>query len=104
MYAVIFEVDVKEENKDEYLAIAAELKKELVNIDGFISIERFESLMTPGKLLSLSFWENEEAIKTWKRNTFHQEAQVKGRASIFNDYRIRVAQVERDYTLKTSSL
>lgn len=103
MYAVIFEVDVKTEHKDEYLGIAAELKKELVHIDGFISIERFESLVTPGKLLSLSFWENEEAIKTWKRNTLHKEAQNKGRASIFNDYRIRVAQVERDYTLETSN-
>ena len=104
MYAVIFEVDVKPENKNEYLAIAAELRKELAHLEGFISIERFESLATPGKLLSLSFWESEAAIKSWKQNTLHKEAQTKGRASIFNDYRIRVAQVERDYTLETSKL
>lgn len=104
MYAVIFEVDVKPENKNEYLAIAAELRKELVHIEGFISIERFESLAIPGKLLSLSFWESEAAIKSWKQNTLHIEAQTKGRASIFKDYRIRVAQVERDYTLETSKL
>lgn len=78
MYAVIFEVDVKPENKNEYLAIASDLRKELKHIEGFISIERFESLATPGKLLSLSFWESEAAIKSWKQNTLHKEAQAKG--------------------------
>lgn len=104
MYAVIFEVFVKEEGKNEYLAIAAELKEQLVKIDGFISIERFQSLVDEGKLLSLSFWESKEAIHTWKSNLDHMQAQAKGREAIFNDYRIRIAEVVKDYTMESSEL
>jgi heme-degrading monooxygenase HmoA len=102
MYAVIFEVKVKSSGKDEYLAIAAKLKEQLVKMEGFISIERFSSLVEEGKLLSLSFWEDEEAIKRWKANIDHMAAQQKGRESLFEDYRIRVAKVVKDYTLDSS--
>lgn len=102
MYAVIFEVKVKESGKDEYLSIAAKLKEQLVNMDGFISIERFTSLVEEGKILSLSFWESEEVIKKWKANLDHIEAQTKGRTSLFEDYRIRVAHVVKDYTKDSS--
>lgn len=104
MYAVIFEVEIAEGKKDQYLAIAAKLKEQLVKMDGFISIERFESLVNEGKLLSLSFWENEKSLLNWKKNIDHMAAQKEGRESIFKDYRIRIAEVKRDYTLKTSSL
>lgn len=99
MYAVIFEVKVKESKKEQYLSIAAKLKEQLVNMEGFISIERFSSLVEEGKLLSLSFWENTQAIDNWKKNIDHMNAQMKGRDSIFDDYRIRVAQVIKDYTM-----
>jgi len=102
MYAVIFEVKVKTEGKDEYLAIAAKLKEQLVKIDGFISIERFQSLVEQGKILSLSFWESREAIAIWKENLDHLSAQSKGRNEFFSDYRIRIAEVVKDYTLETS--
>lgn len=104
MYAVIFEVKVKEEGKDQYLAIAAKLKEQLVKMDGFISIERFESLVNEGKLLSLSFWESMDSIDKWKQNIDHMSAQQKGRSSLFEDYRIRVAKVEKDYNMGSSSL
>lgn len=99
MIAVIFEVFPKEENKEEYLDIAAKLKPLLANVEGFISIERFESLQTPGKLLSLSFWESEEATEKWRTETLHRKGQEAGMDHIFSDYRIRVCNVVRDYSL-----
>lgn len=97
MIAVIFEVWVHDELKPIYLDIAAELRPLLETIDGFISIERFESLSTPGKLLSLSFWRDEDAIATWRRMEAHRMAQARGRAEVFRDYRLRIAGVIRDY-------
>lgn len=103
MHAVIFEVELLDGKKEDYLSIAAHLREQLVNAQGFISIERFQSLVNEGKLLSLSYWEDEEAILSWKANFDHQAAQLKGRSSIFKDYRICVVKVERDYTMATSS-
>lgn len=100
MYAVIFEVEVKPERKEEYLQIASELRNELNKIDGFISVERFQSLVDESRLASLSFWESEEAISKWRNNLNHKVAQQKGRSELFSDYRLRVAHVVRDYGLK----
>lgn len=99
MIAVIFEVHPHEQHRQEYFDIAAELRPLLDKIDGFISIERFESLAQAGKILSLSFWRDEEAIAQWRNLESHRHAQVKGRDSIFSDYRIRIAKVDRDYGL-----
>ena len=82
---------------DEYLDLAAQLRPQLENIDGFISIERFSSLVEEGKILSLSFWRDEQAIQDWRNLESHRQAQQKGRGGIFRDYRLRVAQVARDY-------
>jgi len=95
--AVIFEVIPAEGKKNEYLDIAASLKPELEKIKGFISIERFQSIYHPEKILSLSFWESEEAIKTWRNLESHRAAQDKGRKSIFKDYHLRISTVVRDY-------
>ena len=97
MIAVIFEVEPQAGKEDEYLGIAGELRPLVDEIDGFISIERFESLTQPGKILSLSFWRDEEAITEWRNITEHREAQRKGRESIFSDFRLRIAAVSRDY-------
>ena len=97
MIAVIFEVTPKKTHYDDYLAIAADLRPALEKMDGFISVERFQSLTTPGKVLSLSFWRDEDAIKAWRSLGDHRAAQSKGRAKIFEDYRLRVAGVIRDY-------
>ncbi len=97
MYAVIFEVETKAGRQDEYLDLAARLKPELEKIDGFISVERFSSLTTPGKILSLSVWRDEAAITHWREHAQHRAAQLRGRAEIFRDYRIRIASVVRDY-------
>lgn len=102
MYAVIFEVKIKAEGKEQYLSIAAKLKEELIKMDGFISIERFQSLVDEGKLLSLSYWESQESIEIWKQNLDHLQAQSEGRAKLFEDYRIRIADVVKDYTMETS--
>jgi pimeloyl-ACP methyl ester carboxylesterase/heme-degrading monooxygenase HmoA len=95
--AVIFEVIPADGHKDEYLDIALSLKPELEKIKGFISIERFQSIYHPEKILSLSFWENEQAIAEWRNMEIHRKAQVKGRKYIFKDYHLRIAQVVRDY-------
>jgi heme-degrading monooxygenase HmoA len=97
MYAVIFEVQPKPGRRQDYLDIAAQLRPELEKIDGFISVERFESLTTEGKLLSLSFWRDAEAVQRWREHERHRLAQLKGRAEIFADYRISVVEVARQY-------
>lgn len=97
MYAVIFEVEPKPGKAQEYLDIAATLRPELDQIDGFISIERFESVYHPGKFVSLSFWRDEDAIRAWGAHVGHQSAQQKCRSEFFKDYRIRVSAVMRDY-------
>ena len=95
--AVIFEVIPADGRKDDYLNIALELKPVLEKIKGFISIERFQSIYHPEKILSLSFWESEAAIKEWRTLETHRAAQTKGRSYIFKDYHLRIAQVVRDY-------
>ncbi len=99
MIAVIFEVWPAQGRKDDYLGIATSLRDELTRIDGFISIERFQSITEPDKLLSLSFWRDEEAVAAWRNQAHHRESQRQGRAGIFADYRLRVAAVLRDYGL-----
>jgi heme-degrading monooxygenase HmoA len=103
MIAVIFEGTVQEDRKDTYLDAAARLRPLLANIDGFLSIERFESLTTPGKILSLSFWRDEEAVSRWRNLSEHREVQRAARQSIFQEYRIRVAHVLRDYGMNERS-
>jgi heme-degrading monooxygenase HmoA len=97
MMAVIFEVWPAEGQRDAYLRMAAALREELVKIDGFISVERFESLYEEGKLLSLQFWRDEEAILRWRSHLDHRRAQALGRGPMFRDYRLRIAEVTRDY-------
>ena len=100
MIAVIFEVWPGAERRDQYFDLAAALRPELERIDGFISIERFESLTEPGKILSLSFWRDEEAVKRWRTQLDHRRAQGAGRGGIFSNYRLRVASVLRDYGMR----
>jgi heme-degrading monooxygenase HmoA len=97
MIAVIFEVWPKPELKQTYLDLAAALRSQLEEIDGFISIERFESLTEPGKILSLSFFRDEAAVAAWRNVEAHRRAQAKGRGEVFADYRLRIASVIRDY-------
>ena len=99
MITVIFEVQPNAGRKDAYLDAAARLKPQLEKMDGFISVERFESLSQPGKFLSLSIWRDEEAVRQWRNVEEHRRIQDAGRRSIFADYRLRVAQVIRDYGL-----
>jgi heme-degrading monooxygenase HmoA len=100
MIAVIFEVWPADGHKQTYLDIAAKLKPELEKIDGFISIERFQSLVDDSKLLSLSFWRDEPAVAAWRNVEHHREAQKRGREGVFRDYRLRIAGVVRDYGMK----
>jgi len=99
MIAVIFELTPAPGRKQEYLDLAAGLAAELKDRDGFISIERFESISNPGRFVSLSFWRDEEAVRKWRNVQKHREAQAKGRGGIFSAYRLRVAQVLRDYSM-----
>ena len=97
MIAVIFEVVPHRDRRQQYLDAAARLRPHLEQMDGFLSIERFESLSQPGKVLSLSFWRDEDAVKVWRNLEVHRAVQAEGRAEVFDDYRLRVASVIRDY-------
>lgn len=99
MIAVIFEVEPAAGKRDAYLGIAAQLRPLLDGIDGFLSIERFQSLADPNRVLSLSFWRDEEAVKAWRNTEEHRQAQQAGRGGIFAGYRLRIAHVVRDYGL-----
>ncbi len=97
MIAIIFEVWPAPGQRQTYLDLAAALRDDLAGMDGFISVERFESLTEPGKLLSISFWCDEEAVKAWRNHAKHRGTQAKGRGGVFSNYRLRVASVLRDY-------
>ena len=100
MIAVIFEVEPKDEAaRRQYLDIAAALRPALERIEGFVSIERFESLTRPGKILSLSVWRDEDAVARWRGLEAHRAAQARGRDELFADYRLRIGQIVRDYGL-----
>ncbi|MBV8184719.1 MAG: antibiotic biosynthesis monooxygenase [Hyphomicrobiales bacterium] len=99
MIAVIFEVRPKPGRREEYLGLAAQLRPLLEKIDGFVSVERFESLSEPGKILSLSFFRDEKAIEAWRNTESHRRVQRKGREEVFENYRLRIAGVIRDYGL-----
>ena len=99
MIAVIFEVWPAEGERQRYLDLAAALREDLSRIDGFISVERFQSLTEPRKILSLSFFRDEEAVRQWRNRSGHRATQAKGRNGVFADYRLRVASVIRDYGL-----
>ncbi|WP_220711023.1 antibiotic biosynthesis monooxygenase family protein [Enterobacter cancerogenus] len=101
MIAVLFEAKADPAHQARYLQLAATLKPLLADVDGFIDIERFQSLTTDGKILSLSWWRDEDAVRSWKQNLCHKAAQAEGRESIFTCYRIRVAQVVREYSSET---
>jgi heme-degrading monooxygenase HmoA len=99
MIAVIFEVWPADGRRESYLDHAARLRPELEKIEGFISVERFQSITDPGKMLSLSFWRDEDAVARWRNHAEHRTTQAAGRGGIFRDYRLRVAAVMRDYGL-----
>ena len=103
MIAVIFEAVVQPGGEEDYLGRAAELRPILETIDGFISVERFRSLSDSSKILSLSFWRDEGAVREWRAQETHRAAQAAGRAGVFHDYRLRVAEILRDYGLNDRS-
>ena len=100
MIAVIFEVVPHADKKQNYLDMAAKMRPLVEQIDGFLSVERFQSLTDPDKLLSISFFRDEDALNEWRRLTEHRQAQKAGRTSYFRDYRLRVAHVLRDYGME----
>jgi heme-degrading monooxygenase HmoA len=97
MIAVIFEVHPTEGRKNDYLDIAAQMRPMVEQVEGFISVERFQSLTDPSKVLSLSFFEDEAAIVRWRNLAAHRGAQARGRGGVFDNYRLRIASVVRDY-------
>ena len=103
MIAVIFEFTPAEGRFPDYMELAGTLKADLDKADGFISLERFESITTKGKFVSLQFWRDEEAVRKWRNLQRHREAQKQGRAGIFESYRLRIAAVVRDYTMDERS-
>ena len=99
MIAVIFEFTPNEGRFPDYMAVVDTLREDLAKADGFIGLERFESITTKGKFLSLQFWRDEESVRKWRNLQKHREAQKKGRATIFKQYRLRIAAVLRDYEM-----
>lgn len=103
MIAVIFEFTPTEGRFPDYMKLVGELKTELDKAEGFISLERFESITTPGKFVSLQFWRDEACVAKWRNLQKHREAQKQGRGGIFASYRLRIAAVSRDYTMDSRS-
>ena len=101
MIAVIFEVVLADGRKEDYLSVASEIRGTLEGIDGFISVERFQSLSDPDKILSLSFFRDEDAVKAWRETEVHRKAQSLGRNAYFSDYRLRIATIIRDYGMES---
>lgn len=101
MIAVIFEFTAAEGRFPDYKALAEGLSDEVRKVDGFLSIERFQSISDPTRFVSLSFWRDEEAVRKWRNLQKHREAQAKGRGGIFSEYRLRVCTVLRDYTMRS---
>ena len=99
MIAVIFEFTAAEGRFADYKRLAEGLSEEVRNFDGFISIERFQSINDPARFVSLSFWRDEEAVRKWRNVQKHREAQAKGRGGIFSSYRLRIASIIRDYEM-----
>lgn len=99
MIVVIFEVQFREGEREDYFKLAAKLRSDLEKIDGFISGERFESTSTPGKYISISYWRDLESVKEWRNQAEHRDAQDQGRKRIISEYKLRVASVLREYTL-----
>ena len=99
MMVVVFQVTMRAGRTQDYFDLAAALRPELEQIDGFLSVERFQSLAEPGKYVSLSFWRDEAAIEAWRSQRRHQAAQAQGKREIFTDFRISVAEIVRDYQL-----
>jgi len=99
MIAVIFEFTPAEGRFPDYMALVDTLRADLAEAEGFISLERFESISHKGKFVSLQFWRDEESVRKWRNLQKHREAQKKGRGGIFESYRLRIAQVLRDYTM-----
>ena len=102
MLAVIFEVEMNPGREQDYFDLAGKLRPQLEAIDGFISVERFRSVSDEGKYVSLSFWRDEQAVRSWREHAEHRIAQAQGKKTIIADFRIRVAEVVRDYTLADS--
>ena len=103
MIAVIFEFWPREGQTERYLDMAGEMRREVEQIDGFLSVERFQSLSDPDRVLSLSFWRDEEALTAWRNTEEHRQAQRAGRGGIFENYRLRIAHVVRDYGMSDRS-
>ncbi|MBL4671936.1 MAG: antibiotic biosynthesis monooxygenase [Arenicella sp.] len=101
MIVVIFELEPEPEEKDTYFEMASALRPLLEEIDGFISIERFQSVASPGRFLSPSFWRDEDAVSEWRSRDLHRMAQKRGRRDVFIDYRLRIALVQRDYGMNS---
>jgi heme-degrading monooxygenase HmoA len=99
MVVVVFQVTLRDGQARAYLDLAAALRAEVERVDGFVSVERFESLSTPGKLVSISYWRDQAAVAAWREQRRHRAAQERGKGDIFADFRISVAEVVRDYTL-----
>jgi heme-degrading monooxygenase HmoA len=100
MIVVIFELEVAPESAARYFELAAQLRQRLEAIDGFIHVERFQSVSDPTRYLSLSTWRDEEAVRAWRCDERHRHAQAEGRGGLFAGYRLRVASVMRDYGLR----
>src|SRR5688500_8008896 len=99
MIAVIFEFTPAEGRFKDYMALVDTLREDLAKAEGFISLERFESITNRGKFVSLQFWRDDECVRKWRNLQKHREAQKQGRSSIFKSYRLRIASVIRDYEM-----
>ena len=96
---VLFEVTVKSGQMDDYLKMAASLKESLASAEGLSRAERFSSLVTENKLLSLSVWDGEQSVEKWRNLLAHRACQRHGRMHDFADDQITVVTPIRTYSM-----
>ena len=100
MISVTIEYFIKPGRESDYESLAEKVYPEVHTIDGFISVEGFESQSDPGKQLSLSYWRDEDAVRTWRQHPEHARVMKQAKEEIFSSYRITVSSTVRDYAFQ----
>ena len=93
-YAVIFANQATEQN-DGYAEMAALMEDLAKDSPGYIGIESTRD--AAGFAITVSYWADEDAIRTWRENVRHRAAQATGKLRWYDHYVLRVAKVERAY-------
>lgn len=74
--------------------MARKMEKLAESQPGFLGIESAREKVG----ITMSYWENLEAIKNWKTHAEHKIAQQKGKEEFYKSYKVEICKVEKKYT------